>query len=123
MRRAQGGFNVFGFLFLLGIIGLVVVAGLRVGPLYMEAASVGSVFADAKEKADAEPDTVSPGMVRRWVQNGFMVNDIDRLNSRDVTIEEEDDTIRVYAEWEARTPLFYNLDAIAKFERTIEIDR
>ncbi len=122
---SQRGIGFLNFLFICALIGFFALMGMRLFPLYMESFKVSTAMqavasmAGAGEKSSREIQT---SMLRR-----FEVDDVDRFTDHNIrnylTIKpNEEGTGRVLTmSYEARGPLFGNLDMVLKFDKSITI--
>lgn len=122
MKGKQQGITFLGFLFGLIIAGVFAFIAMRLFPVYTEAMSVHS---DMKEVA-AQPGSAKIGIaeVRKSLEKRFYISYVDNVNLKnDVTLTKEGNTNMLRIAYEVRKPMAYNLDFVAKFDYTVEMNK
>jgi hypothetical protein len=116
--KKQRGFSLFGWLFILILLGLLAIATLRILPLYLDYFTVVDIVERLYEDGSAAKDT--PRALREKLNKRFRTNNLWDLDSKDVVHIGRDRSRGTVLEirYEVRTPLFYNLSVIANFEKT-----
>jgi hypothetical protein len=121
--RQQRGLTFISLLIVLGLIAFFALITIKVGPLYIENASVNKSIEDlvglpgiGKEGRTA---------MRKRIQNQMNIDDVKSLDSNDVTILKSKDSKAwlVTAAYEARVNLFGNVGVFINFSKTVEVPR
>lgn len=121
--RQQRGLTFLSLLLVIALIAFFALVIMKVGPLYIENASV---------KASVENLVGLPGIgkegqlaMRRRIQNQLDVDDVKSFHSKDAKIvkSKESQVWLVTAEYEARTILFKNVGVFISFSKTVEVPR
>lgn len=115
--KRQRGFSLFGWLFILIILGLLVIFGLRVFPMYMDYFTVVNIVEGMY--ADESTAKNSPRELREKLNKRFRTNNLWDLDSKEVVHLSRDRSrgVLMHIRYEVRSPLFYNLSIIANFDR------
>lgn len=115
--KRQRGFSLFGWLFILIILGLLVIFGLRVFPMYMDYFTVVNIVEGMY--ADESTAKNSPRELREKLNKRFRTNNLWDLDSKEVVHLSRDRNrgVLMHIRYEVRSPLFYNLSIIANFDR------
>lgn len=115
--KRQRGFSLFGWLFILIILGLLVIFGLRVFPMYMDYFTVVNIVEGLY--ADESTAKNSPRELREKLNKRFRTNNLWDLDSKEVVHLSRDRSrgVLMHIRYEVRSPLFYNLSIIANFDR------
>jgi len=116
--KRQQGLTAIGWLFILAIIAVVVLVGLRLTPVYLENFSVSSVLKDLSESNDRY---ATAGEVRRTLLRRFKINNVDQLDPKDIIIARSGRYFEVIIDYEVRVPFVYNIDFIMTFENQAEV--
>ncbi len=119
MPCSQRGLSFFGVMMSITVIGMVVLFGLKVGPLYMEYGKVSSVLDGmAVELASSK---MTKQEISKNIQRRFDVNDVSRVKTKDhLTIKRiKGGKMELTIEYEARAPLAHNLSVIAHFKKVV----
>src|SRR5450631_152197 len=88
MRRRQGGMTFIGVLCLLGLVGVIAYAGLRLVPLYLNYMKVArSMEATA---AEFKSDNADPGAIRHALDKHWQIEDISGVEAKEVEVVKDD---------------------------------
>jgi Tfp pilus assembly protein FimT len=121
--RQQRGLTFISLLIIIALIAFFALIIMKVGPLYIENASVNASL----ENVVGLPDIGKEGKraIRNRIQRQLDVDDVKSFNSKDAKIvkSKEKQVWLVTAEYEARTILFKNLGVFIDFSKTVEVPR
>lgn len=119
--RRQRGLTLLGFIIVLAVVGFFAFLGMKIGPAYLSYYNV----LTAMKGVAAEPD------VGRWTAAEVKIALNKRLflnyvNDKHVSLKNfevkkvgGEQTLRVF--YEVREDLFYNLDYVATFDKTVKL--
>jgi hypothetical protein len=109
--RKQAGITLSGFLMWAVIFALVALLGFKLGPVYMEAATI-------KKHLKTVAHEVPSGN-RKDVENAFsnraQIDRIEVITPRDIVIDKDASGVRLSAQYTTRVPLVANLSACMDF--------
>ena len=123
-RFRQRGMTVWQWLVVLLIAGLGLTVVVAIGPIYMNNVTVKSTVKDLQ----SEPELGSKSVVeiRQAVERKFDVNSIDAIQAvcRDparpcLKVEKTKTTLKIDANYEARTHVIANIDAVVVFKDNV----
>lgn len=119
--KSQQGMTAIGWLIVLGLIGFFVLLALRMTPAYLEYFTVKS----ALESLQNEPGITqkTPSEIRSMLGKRFDVNDVKNVSSKDVSIDNQGGRLNVGVDYEVRVPVLGNVDAVMKFDHSVEMVR
>ncbi|MEW6764824.1 MAG: DUF4845 domain-containing protein [Pseudomonadota bacterium] len=119
--KKQRGMTLIGMLFMASIAGVLIVSGLNILPMYIDAQKMGSIFRALEKDGDgsmSRPDIV------RFIQNRMDINQME-YDHFDLSAMKIESTPgggkRVRLDYELRSPLMGNLDAVASFSHEVVI--
>ena len=115
-RRRHDGITYLGMLVLLIVIAFFAVILIKVMPLYMEHFKVKSSLDSLAQEAKDTQKVLSPLEIEKHLLNRLSINDVDRVNKKDITVTREGNKYVVTVSYEARVHLFYNIDLVAQFK-------
>lgn len=117
-RHRQLGAGYFVNILLLAIIGLVLVAGLRLMPAYID----NNVVVNAVEGVLANQDIeeLSERDFRNAVMRTINVNNLDSFDAQSIEFTREGSNDYIDVNYETRVSLFYNIDAMVSFENRFD---
>lgn len=121
LRARQSGISLIGFIIILGVIGIFAYLGMKVFPAYSEYYSVLSAMESvAREPGSARwtPNEILGSLEKRMYINYVSDNHVTRRNFQ---IKKSGNGYTLSVKYEVREQLVYNLDYVAKFERTVTI--
>ena len=119
-KSKQGGLTLIGFIVVLSVLGIFAFVGMKLFPVYTE---YYSVVTDMKG-IQAEPGVAnkSPTEIRKLLFRRFYVSYVENVKQENVIITRQNGyNLRVV--YEVRKPLAYNLDFVAKFDKTVDLTR
>jgi hypothetical protein len=119
--RKQRGVTMIGWLFLLAPMAVVLYAGIRVGPEYMNYYKVITAMKETASKLKSD-ETLSPATIRNALERRFDTGYIDEPSVKDIGIAKQDDGWAMTADYEKTVPLFANLHMLMAFNKTVVIN-
>ena len=114
LQKRQRGLGLWGWIFVLGVIGFVALVTLQLVPIYLAELSIQRVVkATAQDPANANApiQTLRTNMKTRWDVEG-----ITTLSPNDITLERYGAGRALVYDYEARAELFYNISLVVHFE-------
>ncbi len=121
MRHRQRGVTFIGWMFLLVPIGVLVYAGIRLTPLYLEYMNIARTLSQVKTEFDGNGPTASS--IRNSIEKHFDIEDVKTINVKDIVIQSQGRSLAVSATYDAAVDLFGNIGLVVKFDKTVEINQ
>ena len=119
MRGSQAGSALVGFVIRLGVVGVFAFLGMKIFPADSEYYNVAS----AMEKLAREPGTArwTPADILGALDRQMGMNYVNEahVNRRSFQIKRSGAGYTLAVRYEVRESLVYNLDYVAKFEKTV----
>ncbi len=119
LKRRQQGMTFWMLLFILVVIGIVVLVGLKLFPIYFEGFKIGqTVTRVVKEPniGDMSKREISETLVKR-----FDIEDVRRITERNlkdyVTVNKQGRRVTITVSYRAETHLIGNLYMVAEFNK------
>ncbi|SFR75085.1 protein of unknown function [Marinobacter daqiaonensis] len=102
-------------LFFASLLTLVI----KLGPAYLDDYTVQG----ALEGLDGEEglSRMTPADVRRLITKRLSVNNVDGFNAKDIKVEKDGETVIISLEYEVRSHVAYNVDAVMNFSHFYEL--
>jgi hypothetical protein len=120
MRR-QRGVTFIGWVFLLTPMAIVLYAGIRTGPEYMNYYKV--VQAMKACATDLKSDeALSPPAITKSLERRFNISYVDSPSAREIVITKGDAGWTMTADYEKTVPLFGNLFLTMSFNKSVVIN-
>jgi hypothetical protein len=117
--KKQRGMTAVGWLIVLGMLSFFVLLVLRLAPGYLEFYKVKNVLESLKDEPYLGNKT--PMEIRNLLQRRIDVNAIDSIQAKDIKIEQQNGKTTIATKYEVRVPILGNVDAVSKFEKSIEV--
>lgn len=115
LRSGQRGLGLWGWIFVLGVIGFVALIAMQLTPIYLEEMSIERVVRQTAQdpgNASLPIPELRKAMKLRWDVEG-----IDRLSVNDVKIVQFGSGRALSYEYDAKADLFYNISLLVHFEQ------
>jgi hypothetical protein len=120
MRDKQRGITFIGWLLLLVPLAIVVYAGIRVAPMYLNymkvARTLDSVSTEFRDGNGANPQTL-----RVAIQKHFDIEVVESPTIDDIKITRDGRSWLLEAAFDAQTPLFANISLQIAFDKSVRI--
>ena len=113
MKR-QAGVSLVMLLVACIVLALGAVAGMKVGPAYMEYAQIKKAVADIVQSGEAR--TASVAEVRKSFDRRAQINDISVITGQDLDISKDGGNVVISFAYPKKVPLFSNMSLLIEFE-------
>jgi hypothetical protein len=119
--RKQRGVTMIGWIFLLVPVGLVLYAGIRVGPEYLNYYKVVTAMKKTAEQLKTE-ETLTPQAIHSSLEKRFDTGYIDEPTAADILVAKGEKGWTMTADYEKAVPMFGNLHLLMVFKSTVAIN-
>ena len=113
MNRKQSGMTMLGFLITLAVVMFFLYCGMKIVPMYTEFYSVKKALASIANEQNAQ--ITSKDKIRELFARHMQIDYVSVIKPEMLKIESTDTGYNMLMDYERRTPLFANLDVVAKF--------
>jgi hypothetical protein len=119
MRNRQLGVTAIGWLVLLTPVAVVVYAGIRLTPVYLNYMKV----AKAMDQAGSELKSggVNPQSIRATIDRHFEIDMVEYPTTKDMKITKDGSAWLVESQYDDEAPLFANLSLHVAFDKKVKI--
>ena len=119
MRNRQLGVTAIGWLVLLTPVAIVIYAGIRLAPVYLNYMKV----AKALDQAGSELKSggVNPQSIRATIDRHFEIDMVDYPTTKDIKITKDGAAWLVESQYDDEAPLFANLSLHVAFDKKVKI--
>jgi hypothetical protein len=118
MRNRQLGVTAIGWLFLLTPLAIVVYAGIRMAPVYLNYMKV----VKAMDQAGSElKGGVNPQSIRATIDRHFEIDMVEYPTTKDMKITKDGAAWVVESHYDDDAPLFANLSLHVTFDKKVKI--
>ena len=119
MHRHQRGMTFIGLLCVLALAGVVVYAGIRLAPLYLNYMKVAKAMdAVAGEIKGDNPD---PAAIRALIDRHFTIDDPTGVTAKDIEITKAEDGVEMHVAYDDAVPYVANVSLSVHFEKTVKV--
>jgi type II secretory pathway pseudopilin PulG len=119
MRQRQQGMTMIGMLFVLGLVGIILYAGIRLAPLYLNYMKVArSMDATATEFKSENPEI---GGMRRSLEKHWQIEDINSVEAKDVDIEKDESGVTMHVAYDDSAPYISVVSLTVHFDKTVKV--
>jgi hypothetical protein len=117
----QRGITLLGFIVVLAVVGFFAFLIMRLSPVYMEYHSVYT----AMKGLQGEPGVgqMTPEKIRDLLNRRFYISYVESVKPNHIKITRAGTGYNLTIKYEVRKPLLYNLDFVAMFDKTVELQR
>lgn len=120
MKSNQKGITLLSFLFLLALAGFFGFLFMRLFPVYSEYFSAVNDIKAVTQAAGADKQALA--QIKDSLYRRFQISYVDNVDlDKHIKLRTEKDGKVLDLKYEVRKPLMYNLDFVAKFERSFPV--
>jgi hypothetical protein len=119
--RKQRGVTMIGWIFLLVPVALVLYAGLRVGPEYLNYYKVLTAMKETASKLKSD-ETLNQQSIRSALGRRFDTGYIDEPTAKEIVLVKGENGWEMTADYEKAVPMFGNLHLLMVFKKTVAIN-
>ena len=119
MRNRQVGVTAIGWLFLLTPLAVVIYAGIRLAPVYLNYMKV--VKAMEGSVGELKAGGVSPQSIRTAIDKHFEIDMVEYPTTKDMKITKDGASWIVESQYDDDAPLFANLSLHVTFDKKVKI--
>ena len=117
MRNRQKGVTAIGWLFLLAPFAIVIYAGIRLAPVYLNYMKVVKAMDGAVTELKA--GGVNPQSIRSTIDKHFEIDMVDYPTSKDIKVTRNGTGWDVEASYDDEAPLFANISLHVAFDKIV----
>ena len=119
MRNRQVGVTAIGWLFLLTPLAMVIYAGIRLTPVYLNYMKVAKAMDQTGTELKA--GGANPQSIRTTIDRHFEIDMVDYPTTRDMKITKDGGSWVVESQYDDDAPLFANLSLHVTFDKKVRI--
>jgi hypothetical protein len=121
MTRRQRGVTTIGWIFLLVPVALVIYAGIRIGPEYLNYYKVLTALNETASKLKSD-ETLSAQTIKFAIDRRFDTGYIDNPKPDEIIIAKGENGWEMTADYEPTVPFMGNLYLTMQFKKTVVIN-
>ena len=119
MRQRQRGMTVIGMLCIVAMAGVLVYAGIRLVPVYLNYMKL----ARTMESAATEFKGESAGLdgVRKSLDRHWAIEDITAVDQKDIEITKDNGGLQMHVAYDDTVPYIANISLSVHFDKTVKV--
>jgi hypothetical protein len=121
LMRKQRGVTMIGWIFLLTPVAIVLYAGIRVGPEYLNYYKVVQALKETANQLKSD-ETLNAGIIHTSIERRFDTGYVDSPKAKEIILRKGDNGWEMDADYEAVVPLFGNMNLLLTFKETVVIN-
>jgi hypothetical protein len=115
----QRGMTFIGILVILGLVGMIGYAGLRLVPLYLNYMKVTrSMEATAGE---FKSDNADPGAIHHALDKHWQIEDISAVEAKEVEVTKDEAGVSLHVAYDDVAPYIANVSLSVHFDKTVKV--
>jgi Domain of unknown function (DUF4845) len=119
MRQPQLGMTFVGILCILALVGVVVYAGIRLIPVYLNYMKIARTLeVTASEFKGENPDV---GGLRRSLEHHWIIEDPSSVEVKDIEITKSDSGVMMHVAYDDAVPYIANVSLSVHFDKTVKV--
>jgi Domain of unknown function (DUF4845) len=119
MQKHQQGMTFIGLLCILALVGVIVYAGIRLAPLYLNYMKIAKIMESTA--TEVKGDNPDPGQIRGIISRHWSVDDPTGLDEKDVEITKDDTGVVMHVAYDDAVPYVANVSLSVHFEKTVKV--
>ena len=118
MRHRQRGITFIGLLFVIALVGLPVLAVIKLVPVYINYMAVSRTMESLRTEFKGTPDL---GGIRRSLDRHWSIDDVTGIATKDIEITKDEGTVVVHAAYDDKVSYLGNVSLLVSFDKTVRI--
>ena len=119
MRNRQQGMTFIGLLFILAMAGVIVYAGIRLAPLYLNYMKVARTMESVA--TEVKGDNPDPAAIRNLLDRHFNIEDPSGVTVKDIEITKDEGGVQMHVAYDDAVPYVANVSLSVHFEKTVTV--
>jgi hypothetical protein len=119
MRNRQQGMTFLGLLCVLALVGVVVYAGIRLAPLYLNYMKIAKALDSVA--TETKGDNPDPAALRAAIDRHFSIDDPSVIAAKDVEITKDEGGVQMHVAYDDAVPYVANVSLSVHFEKTVKV--
>jgi hypothetical protein len=119
IRNRQKGVTAIGWLVLLTPFAIVIYAGIRLAPVYLNYMKVAKAMDQVGN--ELKSGGVSPESIRNTIDRHFEIDMVEYPTTKDITVTKDGSGWLVESKYDDDAPLFGNLSMHVEFDKKVRI--
>jgi Tfp pilus assembly protein PilE len=119
LRQRQRGMTFIGLVCILALAGVVVYAGIRLVPVYLNYMNIVKTMETTASEFKGE--NADPGAIRNSLERHWEITTISAVDYKDVEITKDEDGISLHIVYDDSEPYIANVSLAVHFDKTVKV--
>ena len=119
--KQQRGMTFWGWLVILGILGIAVLVGVKLAPKYLDFYSIKSLINQVAEQDFG--GTPKKRDIWKSINKHLDINYIDYIKQEHLSVSKQKDGTHIMLEYEVREPIMGNVDTVLSFKHSARVKK
>jgi Domain of unknown function (DUF4845) len=119
MRKHQQGMTFIGLLCVLALVGVIVYAGIRLAPIYLNYMKIARTLDSVA--AEAKGDNPDPAALRALIDRHFNIEDPTNVTAKDIEITKDEGGVEMHVAYDDTVPYVGNVSLSVHFDKTVKV--
>jgi Domain of unknown function (DUF4845) len=119
MRHREKGITFVGLVCLLALVGVMLYAGIRLVPVYLNYMKIARAMEQVA--SEAKGDSADPGAMRVALERHWTIEDINQVMAKDIEVVRDEDGMSLHVAYDQSVPYIANVSLTAHFDKTVKV--
>jgi hypothetical protein len=119
MQKHQQGMTFMGLLCVLALAGVVVYAGIRLAPIYLNYMKIARTLDSVA--SEVKGDNPDPAAIRNLIDRHFQIEDPSSVAAKDIEITKNEDGVEMHVAYDDAVPYVANVSLSVHFDKTVKV--
>lgn len=119
MQKHQHGMTFIGMLCILALAGVIVYAGVRLTPVYLNYMKIARTMESVA--SEVKGDNPDPAAIRNLIDRHFNIEDPSVVTVKDIEITKDADGVEMHVVYDDTVPYVANVSLSVHFDKTVKV--
>jgi Domain of unknown function (DUF4845) len=119
MQKHQQGMTFIGLLCIFALAGVVVYAGVRLAPVYLNYMKIARTLESVA--SEVKGDNPDPAAIRNLIDRHFNIEDPSSVTVKDIEITKNEDGVEMHVAYDDTVPYVANVSLSVHFDKTVKV--
>jgi len=119
MQKHQQGMTFIGMLCILALAGVIVYAGVRLTPVYLNYMKIARTMESVA--SEVKGDNPDPAAIRNLIDRHFNIEDPSVVTVKDIEITKDEDGVEMHVVYDDNVPYVANVSLTVHFDKTVKV--
>lgn len=120
MRHRERGVTFLGWIFILIPVGMLLYAGIRLTPIYLEYMKIARTLEQVRDEYSG--DAVEVRFLRSAIERHFDIEDVRIIKKDDIRITKQGSGYTIEVDYYDTVPFIANVSLMAEFKKAVKLE-